>query len=253
MAILQIIFIVSIIVIVLKHQMLIFENMQEITLSLEEINYEEMQGEEMNKDLLKDTMKKMVQISQSYREMIRNLLNLAWWSLGSFLFFNGLIWSLAQYAIKKGKWWKYWLKFISVTLAFLIPFSLVSYFSLWKIIASRADIPTFQLALKGFGLVLLVAVYFMVIGFSLSNEKFKELFRKMFFLGVKKIHWILASMVLVLLMIALSLIGIYFSMPNFPLMVLSTLALIIVLVGGRLFLISVVKELNKSLAKSRVQ
>ena len=84
----------------------------------------------------------------------------------------------------------------------------------------------------------------MLIGFCLLEEKLKNLIKKIFRVGAKKVHWMLLSLLCVLLLISLSSVLIYFSMGILSLMILSALVLAIILVLEKLFLVGVVKDIK---------
>lgn len=255
LVLIQILFLASVSFIGVGYQIKIYEKARGIIEPLESINYEEMEKVTSGEDpQVKELMKKMVLVTKSYKEMVKSILEMILLMGGSFLVFNGLGWSLANYIIKKGNIWKYWGKFVLVSLVFLVPIGAGSYFGLKALIGAEGNLLAGEVGegielvkggMKVAGGIFLVMGYFMVVGFCLLEEKVGSLFKKIFLVGVKKGHWMVLSLFLVLAAIGLSLGLVYFSLNNLLLTVLGSLVLIIVLAGGKVFLVGVWKELNK--------
>lgn len=244
----QILFISSILFVGINYQLKLYENIKGITEPLESIDYgamEKMGEEGLNEPLLREAMGKIMAVEKSYKEMTRTIWEMVFLMLGCFLAFNGLGWSLANYMVKKGKLLFYWGKFVLVSLAFLGPAGLISYGILKSLMGG--DLEVFGWGFKGAGVLFLIAGYFMIIGFCLLNEKTGELFKKIFLIGIKKIHWVLLSGLLVLAGMGagggLAYWGI--GKDSLGLAVLGAVVLVLVWVMGKIFLTGVVNELNK--------
>ena len=90
----------------------------------------------------------------------------------------------------------------------------------------------------------MVVFYFMVVGFCLLDLKLKKLFKKIFWVGFGQAHWILLGLLSVLVLLLLSLMLIYFGTNSLFLMTLGIVLTVVILVLGKLFLVSVVKRIR---------
>jgi len=238
--VIQLFFIVFLLVVGINYQIKIYQNAQEIMLPLQQANYNSSSLQSGN-PLMTDMMKQMVGITKNYQQMIKNISQMLILMLGGFLIFNGLNWSISNYMIKKGSLLKYWGKFIIVSLVFILPISIFGYFFLYNLVGNPN---WFSNGIKIVEILFLVLSYFMIIGFCLVDKKFKSLFKKIFVLGVTKAHFILIGFFFVLAAILLSLLFVYYSTGYLSLMILSAIVLVIVLVLGRIYLISLVKNIR---------
>lgn len=233
----QILFIISVSFIGVKYQVKIYDNAAMIAGTMEKLEQEEVPEDEME-----DLMEEMVTAAQHYQEIVRNVLKMIFWILGCFLLFNGFLWSFSHYVIKRKNLLKNWGKFSLINILFLVPASLTSYFILKSLIGGEME--SFAMGVKAVSGIFLVVSYFLIIGFCLLNEKFKELLKKIFEIGVKKAHWTLLGLAGSLFCVLLSLTLVYFSLGNVLLMFLSALVLMVVLVLEKFFLIGVIEEIK---------
>jgi len=242
LVIVQILFIVLVLFVGVKYQIKIYENVRGVMEPLQWANYNATAIEE-GQPFMKGMMKEMSLMTKSYKAMVKNIFTMIFWMLGFFLLFNGFIWSMVNYMVKKGNFRKYWGRFALVSLVFLVPVSLVSYIILKSLVG--VDLAVFGWGVRVMSWIFLVVGYFMLIGFCLVDWKLKDLFKKIFVVGVRQVHWVLLSLLCVLGLVLLSLLFIYVSMNSLLLMTLSGLVFVTVLVLGKLFLVLVVKELKK--------
>jgi hypothetical protein len=238
---LQIAFIVSVSFIGIEYQLKIYENAREIIEPLQAVDYNATAIEE-GQPFMDDMMKEMISMTRNYQEMVKNIFKMILLLLTCFLIFNGLSWSLVNYLLKRNNIIKYWGKFVLVSLVFLVPSSLISYFILKNLLSAEAGLS--NAGIKIVGWIFLIVSYFLLVGFCLVEEKLKDLFKKIFLVGVKKAHWVLLALLCYLSCILLSLVLIYFSINTILLTILGLLLLIIVLVLGKLFLAGVVKGMK---------
>lgn len=253
--IVQILFIVSLAYIGIDYQVKLYKNVQGIIGPLQSLgDYDVTALNAGNTGIegpvLEEMMGKIVSVTQNYQEMIHNILKLSGWLLGLFLVLNGFIWSLVNYMLRKGNLLKYWGKFILVSLVFLVPAGLVSYLVLKNLIGK--DISLFIWGVEGASALFLIVSYFMIIGWSLLDRRFGEVFKEIFIIGFKKIHWMLLSLVLCFGLLVLSLLLADILIGNLFLMLLSGLLVVLIFVFGKLFLAGMVKGLKENLEKKKV-
>ncbi len=238
---LQILLLVSISSVGIKYQIEISESAMNVIEPLQNANYNSTSIEEGN-PFMSNMMSEVASITKSYQEMIKSIFEMIGLMFCFFLVFNGLIWSISNKLIKKGKLLDYWLKFIIVTLVFMIPFSLISYYLLRGFLAIGTEVA--NVGVNTIGWIFMIVSYFMVIGFCLTEEKVKILFKKIFSIGIMKIYWVLLAFMFSLGTTLLSLMFIYYSIGNLLLMIVSGFVLVVILVLGKLFLINVIRKLN---------
>ena len=182
--------------------------------------------------------------------MVNNIFQLLFLVLGIFLVGNGFSWSMINYVTKKRSHFNlikkakiiltYWLNFSIVSLLFLVPLGVISYFILINLIF---DPSLFKSSLSSLQIVFLVAFYFMITGFCLLNLPLKKLLKNIFVIGFKDIHWILLSLLSILSLFFLSLLLIYYGTNSLWLMILGGVLSVVILIFGKFFLVSVVKRL----------
>jgi len=236
---LQIIFLVSVSATIIKYQIAIAENAKEIIEPLQNANYNAT-SIEGGQPFMSNMMNEIASISKSYQKMLKSIFEMIFMMFGAFLVFNGLIWSSLNYLVKKKKFISYWIRFVILSIAFLIPIGVISYYLLKGLMSISMEV-------SGAGLntvmwLFIITSYFLIISFCLTREKISV--KKIFSIGIMKIHWILLGFMFSLGAILLSLIFVYFYIGNLILMIVSGLVLAIVLVLGKLFLINVVKEIK---------
>ncbi len=233
----QILFIVSSAFVGVKYQVKIYDNVQGIAETMEKLEQEEVPEEEME-----GMMGEMLAVAQHYKEMVQNIFKMVLLIFICFLFFNGFSWSFSNHLVKRKGWLKCWGKFVLVSLLFLVPVSLISYFILKSLIGAEMEL--FGWGVKAVSWIFLIAGYFLVVGFCLLDEGFWKLLKKIFMIGVKKAHWVLLGLLFGLSAVLISLTFVYLSLGNVLLMFLSALVLVVVLVFEKLFLIGVVEGIK---------
>ncbi|MFH1682612.1 MAG: hypothetical protein ABIA37_02335 [Candidatus Woesearchaeota archaeon] len=237
---LQLVFIVSVSAISINYQIKIYDNVQNILSPLDEANYNATAIEE-GQPFMNEMMKEVVTITKSYQEMISNIFQMLSWILACFLLLEGWSWCFSHYIYSKGEVFKYWSRFMIISLTFLIPLAVVGYFVLKSMIG--LDLAVFSWGIRIVDILLLVTGYFMTISFSLLTLKIKPLFRKIYLVGISKAPWFLLGLALTLLAVLISLVLVYLSMESLFLMILSVLILVVVMVFSKLYLIGIVREL----------
>ena len=236
----QLVFVVGVIYFGIVYQIKLAQNVQNIMGPLQQANFNSTSIQQ-GQSLLPDMTSDVNSIVLGYQEMVNNLIQLGLILMGGFLFLNGFIWSVANYMVKKGPFLKYWGKFILSSLFFLIPTGLISYITLKSLIGT---VSWFQTGLNVLEISCFILFYFMLISFSLSEVPLKKILPKTFRLGLGDAVWILLSLMFSLILILLSLLLVYVGMGIFSLMIISLLLLILSLALGKIYLISVISELN---------
>lgn len=255
--IVQFLFLLAVFFVAVNYQIKIYDSLNTVLGPLQTANYNAT-ALEAGQPFLPD-MANMGLMMKSYDQMIKNIFQMLFLILGCFLFFNGFLWSVANYLVKhdfkskvehkiKSNSLKttkiilnYWKNFVLVSLVFLIPVGLISYFVLINLIS---DNKLFQGGFESIKIVLLVVSYFMLVGFCLINLKLKKIFKKLFWIGIMQAHWMLIGLMGVLSLLFLSLLLIYFFTTSLFMMTLGIVLTLIVLVLGKLFLVGVVRNVK---------
>ena len=240
--ILQLALLISISAVTVSYQIKITENARNIVEPLQQANYNETLLEQ-GQPFMQDMAKQMSSISENYSKMANNILKLFFLILGFFLVFDGLLWSISNRLVKKKRLTSYWIRFVGLTVIFIIPLLLVGFF--WLKSFMNLGTETLNLGTKTLNWVFLIVSYFLLIGYCLLEERFKIILKKMFLIGIKEIHWVMLSLLCILSAVLLSLLFIYFSIGNLWLMVLSGILLLLILIVGKIFLINTVNLIKK--------
>ena len=189
-------------------------------------------------------------ISRNYDKLIKNFGIFLFYIFISFSLVNGFLWYCASnihakklFLIKNS--FRYLLKFLVVSI-FLFLISILFFYSLLEITFSgflNANPKTF------IPLLLLTAIllYFIYISIPLINSfKLKELPKKAFFIGTKRVFIVLISYLITLISIALSLFLVfYFLELSGLLLFISLILMIFVFVFNKVYFSIVIKKLSR--------
>ncbi len=212
-------------------------------------------------------------ISQNSQQQLQNTLalstqlhliiqNLIYLSLSLpiiFLIGNGLLWSLSHQLINQTnnnqiKWKQFfknilhhWLKFITTTLILFSPFLIIAYYIITNSITQSIAPETFGLILKILIASSGVVYFFLLITYAQIHEHSWKKYMQQTIITFKKIHYILTTLTINLIILASTLYTTYLTVtiPNLEtLSIILTFLFIILLVITRLFWIVSLKNIT---------
>jgi len=228
-----------------KYQIKLLENARGIMEPIEQANYDADSIEE-GEPFTKDTLK----IYKSYQALKSNFFTLSLWLLGIFIIINGGIWILVHSLFERKKIkeiFHAYLKFFISTIVSIIPFLIVAYIFLKKMMQFNISMVTISKLIQG-SFYFLIAFYFLLlVAFAFINIKSWKLFvKKWFKVAIKNIYWSLLVLLINLILILVSLYLVYINMneQSFFLMTFFSVILIIVLVLTKIFWVACLKEIK---------
>ena len=244
--ILQIILIVVTSMVTLEYQIKILDNTKGIMEPIEQGNYDStsiQEGELFTQDTLK--------IYQSYRSLTKNLLHYCLWILGIFIIFNGGLWILVHSFFERKNFHETmhaYLKFFFSTIISIIPFFIIAYYFLKKMVEEISVTNVSQL-IQNTSYALIIVYFFLLIAFAFIDVRsWKLFFKKWFKVGIKNIHKSISVLLINLTLILGSgyLIYRYLYEETFFLMILFSALFVIILVLTKIFWIACLKEIGKN-------
>lgn len=186
-------------------------------------------------------------ISRNYDNIIYNLKFLVFYTLLAFILLNGFIWFLTCSLVNKKSmknFFVYLFKFGLITLIFSVLIYLFTYSSLKSYLNPVSGNETSSIVFPL--LITLALFYFMYVAFSLLDKiELKNLFKKLFAIGIKKAHLILlAYFIIILLVILFSSLLVYLIEKNIFLLIISIALFVFTFVWSRIFLVLVIGKLS---------
>lgn len=244
--ILQLFFLLSLGSLAYIYQVKIIENVQKIIEPLEnaEFDAENLEaGQVFGPEIL--------QVYQSYQALVRDIINFLLWLAGLFLIVNGAVWLLSHQLLGRLKSGREWaraeLKFAAAVLVLLGPLFVAGYYILSAMVGLETEMEQFISAAKIVSYVLLAGYYLLLASFAFMHlDSWKSFVKKFFKAAVAELHLTILVLAINSALIFGSLYLIYYAMnslQNFPLVVASSLLLVIVAVLSRLFWISCLEEI----------
>ena len=249
--IIQLIFLVSIFFVAVTYQIKIYSDLNNVITPLQSANLNAT-ALEAGQPFLPDMSQNLALMIKSYNQMISSIFEMLFLILGCFLLFNGCLWSVINFMVKSKSSnplntlkliSNNWKNFIAVSLVFIVPAGLISYYVLINLIF---DSQLLNSGIQTIEVILLVIFYFLLVGFSSLDLKLKNIFKKIFWVGFGQAHWVLLSLLIILGLVLLSLMLIYYGSNSLFLMTLGAILTILVLLLGKLFLVGVVKGMNQT-------
>lgn len=193
--ILQLLFLVSFFALVLHYQVKILEDSQEIIQSLEKANYDA-KNLQAGQPFLKD----LVEVNKNYNSLVENICYFLLLAFLLYIMINGLIWSATHCLIKKTKLFKCWAKIAFSSLVFFIPPFIFIYLILKVFIRKAPEL----IGSLGWALLILffIMYYLLLVIFAFIDvDSWKKAARKIFFVGIKRIHYNLLILITMLILI----------------------------------------------------
>lgn len=218
----------------LKYQLAIVENLRTVVTTLQTANY--------NETLIKTGtpfLENPQLVYQSYASIWLNLKYLLGFSFLAFLIFEGINWTISHCMLKKQNPIKTYIKFVITSLIYLAPSLLIVY-----LILKNSWETNVQAAVNVSIVILIIVFYFMLISFSLLNNKIKNIFKITFKTGLKKIDYLIFTLIVGFTILSFFSALMYTSTAwAFSLMIILIILFIIVLNIIRIFFISAIREL----------
>jgi hypothetical protein len=183
-----------------------------------------------------------IETYEAYQQMIKNIAMLLTLSFVSYILINGVNWELSNMITgKKCRCIKYHATFALLTLIFVLPALLI--INIFSRILFTVQL-TSAILIIGL-IVLLIALYFMYVSFSLINKyKLKKLLKQTFKIGVKKFKTLIPTYIIMLIPQLIFLVLIYFLLEaHFLLLIGSTLLLVLSVNWARIYFLTTMKEI----------
>lgn len=248
----QLIFIIILSSIFIHYQIILFDDLVAIGAPLETLNLDE-ESLQAGGKIVDDPFSLLA----SYKSLIRNITHLFTWLGVLFLIVNPWLWIGASYLMSNGFkssvklkskikiFSKMWLKYVASALVFFTPFALLIYFLLLKFIGVYN--PYFTTIARFFvGIFFVLFFVFLISNSRIEIGYWKKYVKSVYHLTFLNFVWSLLAFLLVIGLTTLIAFILYYTtlvMENFPLMLISAILLLVVLVIGKIFMVSVGKQL----------
>lgn len=220
-----------------RYQTALAENIQNIIQPLETANYDE-NSIKAGMPFLSD----VARLAVNYQEMLKNLQKLVFYQLAVFFTLGLLCWLLTHLLFEKKQILKLWPQLILRATIFIVPTLLLDYLIVNIALRQAAVGGTYSSLYAAVG-VSAVAWYFMLVCLALPLLPFKESIVNAFSVGVKKIHYILGALVITMVVISVLvyLVSLSVNWPFWSMMFIAA-ALVDAFVVARVFFVAVVRE-----------
>ena len=234
----QLAFIILMVLVNVKYQTALAENIQNIIQPLETANYDE-NSIKAGMPFLSD----IARLAVNYQEMLKNLQKLVFYQLAVFFTLGLLCWLLTHLLFGKEQVLKLWPQLILRVTVFIVPALLLDYLIVHTALQQAAAGGTYTSLYAAVG-VSAATWYFMVVCLALPILPLKESIVKAFSVGVAKIHYTLGALLINAAVIGVLVYLVSLSV-NWPFwsMVLAAAALVAAFVVARVFFVAVVREI----------
>jgi hypothetical protein len=250
----QLLFIIILSSIFVHYQIILFDDLVAIGAPLETLNLDQESLQEGGK-IVDDPFA----LLSSYKSLIRNITHLFTWLGVLFLIVNPWLWIGASFLMSNGFassvklkqkiiiFSKMWLKYVASALVLFIPFGLLVYLLLLKFIGVYN--PFFTTIARVFvGIFFVLFFVFLMSNSRIEVGSWKKYLKSVYWLSILNFVWSLLAFLLIVGLTTLIALALYYTtlvMENFPLMVISAILLIVMLVVGKIFMVSVGKQLMR--------
>ena len=254
MLIFQLLFLIILSSIFIHYQIILFDDLVAIGAPLESLNLDE-ESLQSGEKIVDDPYA----LFASYKSLMRNITYLFTWLGVLFLIVNPWLWIGSSYLMSNGFasgvklkqkiiiFSKMWLKYVASALMLFIPFGLLVYFLLLRLIG------VYNLFFTTIARVFVGIFFVLFFIFLMSNSRieigsWKKYVKCVYELTILKFVWSLLAFLLVIGLTTLIALALYYTtlvMENFPLMIICAILLIVMFVVGKIFMISIGKELTK--------
>jgi hypothetical protein len=237
--VIQLMFILIIAFVNVRYQLAITENIQNIVLPLQQADYE---AASSGVPLLENALV----LYDNYEQLLSNLWKLVGFSVAAFMLINLWSWVFTHRLFRKVGILKLYLMLLLRSFVFFVPLGLINYFIL-KSAVNQATVggSTALMTVYSAAGVTAVGFYFLLIALALPSGPFLVQLKKIFIIGLKKVHYIVSALLVSALMVAVSVYLVALSVNwAFGLMVLFIVFFVEVFVFVRVWLVGVVRELE---------
>lgn len=239
---LQFLFIVSIAYINVTYQSAISRNIQSVVMPLQDANYDE-NAIRSGIPFLEDAGT----IYDNYTRLVANLKKLVVYQILAFLSINLWCWAVTQYLFRKGNVLKLWVTEVLRAIILTIPLLVIDY-ALLTVAINQAVADTGSLAMAPIyaaATITVIASYFLVVALALPSYPIKETIKRAFIIGTKKIHYLLATLLINAAVVsALGYFGVLSVEWPFWAMAVFVMLFVLGFVCARIFFVAVVRELD---------
>ena len=247
LAILEIIFIISFGVVQFKYQIKIIENSRDILEYYQQLNLEE---DNLGKSMREGSHilgSDPLLIYKKFKELVSLTIILISSTVSLILFFNSLNWSITNLIFTKQNikdFIRHFWRILIINLTYILLMALVMFLVFQKFYLELiSKNPVFLIIGTT---LLLVILYFMLISFSLANQKIGKLIKNSFSVGLKKAHYIFSIYILgIILLVSMGILILFLQNHHIILLLLAVVIFIASLITFRIFLITIVRNLTR--------
>jgi hypothetical protein len=234
----QLLFVILFIFVQVRYQVAMAKNFHGIIAPLEQANYDA-----TSIQIGTPFMEGAFKVVENWEALKTNFVYLLVFSFLVLAIFNGLVWSLTHYMIKKQNFLRLWGKSIAMALVFFVPYLLLLTVLFSSSLFESNPILLAQISVA----VAIIFVYFGLLSFCFVDFNFKKIFRKVFWeIGLKKFYVVL--LLYFLIGFVLYLLGslLYQSVNSWSIwfVVVFIFAMIFMMNFGRLLLINSLGEIS---------
>lgn len=248
---LQLIFLVSFLFLALIYQAQVLQQAQGV--------FQSVQGANFDPNALQEGqpfLENALALSQSYHDLLRNILEMGLVLAGLFLLLDGILWISSHSLLQREKiawkekakiWGKQWLKFM---LSFVMVYGFIGglgYVLFKLLIAQQVEVDFFGTIFKIIFYFFLTIQVLLLMAFALiSAPSWREFLRQLIMISIKKFHHTLLILIINAFLLGGDLYFIYWSMDTqqpFYLLALFSLLLVLLMVLTRLFWIAGIQEI----------
>ena len=257
MFVLQLTFLSIFFYVAIVYQIEIFDDINNITSPIEELELTETDLE--NPDSWQLLVGQYATVNAAYQSLIKNISLLSIWTILLYFTLNATLWISANFMLSKG--WpkkiilkqklkvlsKSWLKYLVSTLILLIPFSIIAYYIAVSVIKmAEVLLPT---SVKILMFIFLVLIYILLVSYTqIGISSWKKYFQSIVKVTFLRAHYTLLAFIIVLIAIIVPSLLFYYSTmfwANFPVMLLSAFLIVLMLVVTKVFLVAVGNIIKK--------
>ena len=162
-----------------------------------------------------------------------------------FAVFNGLVWGFSNKIVDSRFFLYYW-RFVGVSAVYFLIIIAVFQLSVASTNITAEDVgKTFTSASYFFLISVAIILYLMPISFTIiRNRRMREIPKRTFLVGVKKIHYVLAAYLISVLLLAIPIVFVWYLMDNVILLTLGAVFFLITITYARMFIMSLINQLD---------
>lgn len=162
-----------------------------------------------------------------------------------FAVLNGFVWGFSNKIVDSRFFLYYW-RFVGVSAVYFLIIIAVFQLSVASTNITAEDVgKTFTSASYFFLISVAIILYLMPISFTIiRNRRMREIPKRTFLVGVKKIHYVLAAYLISVLLLAIPIVFVWYLMDNVILLTLGAVFFLITITYARMFIMSLINQLD---------